>query len=594
MSRLCLTSLALVALRAVGLAAAGGAFLEPGRIPDPLQLPELLDEFAAALGSEHRQSAGSRLNNIAAALSDTFAALPKNQRGAVGAASARYAVHRYFMQRHGWQIQGLAPQGESWSSSSPALALEDRVPGDFLSVFEERVGAHGLDLNELAVLAATLENMIHGEAVGRLEAIYRVLGRAPEDSLGHDEAAGILDTYMQAYVVGYNISTLTREQVGTLNRKISEIFPPWPQLKDFLREAQREAAPGLSRLAFADVARIAETVSERYGRFQDAEDCEDIRSRLVKLEEASGTGRVKLVDFYASVMKHGNWQFREHPELLKQMGALDDTDPSVPRVIIPNYVYTPSNCLNPASAFYAICCRDMCEELMDHVESKIRDPFARPEKIVDVVSALPSASVSAPRTLPAALVRKLQEVAVHHNGLVPLHSRLFAQWMHFAYPRECQYPHISGTTLNTTTKEWAAATGLRMSLSNAEVEAYVESQSAASKKASTSAVMAGDGEDEADVLCSAMWTPDEELIDVEAWRTAHSERQLTDARSSPRSVLCAVAMAAAVVSLVLILKEQLCFVLAHREATQGGAQWIRGGEPLKSGISCERKAVVSI
>merc|ERR1719188_83823 len=150
---------------------------------------------------------------------------------------------------------------------------------------------------------------------------------------------------------------------------------------------------------------------------------------------------------------------------------------------------------------------------MDHLESKIRDPFAVPEKIVDVVSALPSASVSAPRTLPAALEQKLQEVAAHHHGLVPLHSRLFAQWMHFAYPRECQYPHVSGTTLNTTTKEWAAATGLRTSLSKAEIEDYVDMQYTPSKKASTSAVMAGEGEDEADPLCSAMWTPDEELID---------------------------------------------------------------------------------
>merc|ERR1719282_2106475 len=98
---------------------------------------------------------------------------------------------------------------------------------------------------------------------------------------------------------------------------------------------------------------------------------------------------------------------------------------------------------------------------MDHLESEIQDPFAKPEKIVELVSSLPSASVSAPRTLPSALVRKLGEVAAQHDGLVPLHSRLFAQWMHFAYPRECQYPHIAGTTLNMTTKEWSAATGLR-------------------------------------------------------------------------------------------------------------------------------------
>jgi len=297
------------------------------------------------------------------------------------------------------------------------------------------------------------------------------------------------------------------------------------------------------------------------------------------------------VDFYDSVGKHGNWQFKEHPELLKQMGALDDSDPSVPRVIIPNYVYTPSNCLNPASAFYSICCMDRCEELMDHLESRIQDPFARPAKIVDVVSALPSASVSAPRTLPSALVRKLEEVAAHHEGLVPLHSRLFAQWMHFAYPRECQYPHISGTTLNMSTKEWSAASGLSTSLSAAEIASYVESQSAASKKApppfATEAV-AGAEDEEAETLCSAMWTPHEELIDQEAWKAAHAERQVAETRASPQNILRAVAMVGVVVSLLLIMKEKLWQALACLEAAQGGGQF-----PAKGSLS-GRKAVVSV
>merc|ERR1719203_373755 len=50
------------------------------------------------------------------------------------------------------------------------------------------------------------------------------------------------------------------------------------------------------------------------------------------------------------------------------------------------------------------------------------------------------------RTLPQWLLRRLDEVAAHHGGRVPLHGRLFAQWMHYAYPRECRYPHVSGAT----------------------------------------------------------------------------------------------------------------------------------------------------
>merc|ERR1740129_1828241 len=56
-----------------------------------------------------------------------------------------------------------------------------------------------------------------------------------------------------------------------------------------------------------------------------------------------------------------------------------------------------------------------------------------------------SSTVLAGRTLAPVLVTRLQEIATQHSGLVPLHGRLFAQWMHHAYPRECAYPHVAGT-----------------------------------------------------------------------------------------------------------------------------------------------------
>merc|ERR1712083_252700 len=65
---------------------------------------------------------------------------------------------------------------------------------------------------------------------------------------------------------------------------------------------------------------------------------------------------------------------------------------------------------------------------------------------------MPSSTVPGNRSLPAWLLGRLEEVATHHGGLVPLHGRLFAQWMHHAYPRECRYPHVSGTTNPATTR----------------------------------------------------------------------------------------------------------------------------------------------
>merc|ERR1719210_2186600 len=140
----------------------------------------------------------------------------------------------------------------------------------------------------------------------------------------------------------------------------------------------------------------------------------------------------------------GDWQFSESVDYLRHIGALDETDPKRMNVVIPNYIQSQSNCI-AGSSFYSVCCFDECEGLLGHVEREVRAPSAYPPQIIAVVSNLQSDTVHAPRNLSKALLSRLGEIARHHGGSVPLHGRLFAQWMHHAYPRECPYPHLSGT-----------------------------------------------------------------------------------------------------------------------------------------------------
>ena len=72
-------------------------------------------------------------------------------------------------------------------------------------------------------------------------------------------------------------------------------------------------------------------------------------------------------------------------------------------------------------------------------------PEASPSTITRLISMIPSATMPSNRTLSPWLHQRLDEVAKHHGGLVPLHGRLFVQWLHYAYPRECSFPHASGT-----------------------------------------------------------------------------------------------------------------------------------------------------
>merc|ERR1712187_308343 len=79
-----------------------------------------------------------------------------------------------------------------------------------------------------------------------------------------------------------------------------------------------------------------------------------------------------------------------------------------------------------------------------------------------------------PRTLSAPLLYRLHDIAKTHGGTVPLHGRLFAQWMHHAFPRECPFPHVSGTKNPQTPSEWIDETGRRTETSAQEMQRVVD------------------------------------------------------------------------------------------------------------------------
>merc|ERR1719478_1648772 len=115
----------------------------------------------------------------------------------------------------------------------------------------------------------------------------------------------------------------------------------------------------------------------------------------------------------------GQWQFQDSVSYLRQLGSLDETDPGNPRVIIANYISSPSNCI-ASSSFYSVCCKDECEDLLGHLEQEIAAPEATTAQIVTLVSKLSSSSVVAPRKLSSSLLDRLGDIAAEHGGRAPL------------------------------------------------------------------------------------------------------------------------------------------------------------------------------
>jgi len=399
----------------------------------------MLDELMAALGSGNRVTA-QRLEKVEEALRPIFLAMPKNTHGNLGHAAVRYALRRLFVLRHGMYVKGLEPGGEGWSSGSSATeVLDDRVPAYVQTLFEQRLSGRGLGVHEIALLAATLEHLIHDEAVERLTAAYQVHGVPIENVIENEQVEALIDTYMVMFLLGKNTSSMTPDDIKAEQAEILSVYPAWPESQKFTRAVQRDVAKANAAspeflnggLSFNASAQIVEEIGERYGRWQDSE-CRDLKAALLKMEDR-GTGRVLLKDFYGDALG-GAWQFTESVAYLRELGALDEEDPSRKSVIIPNYINSPSNCIS-SSSVYSVCCLNECEELLGHLEREIAQPDATPGQIIDIVSNLPSATVAAPQRVSEELQGLLEEVARPHNGRIPLHGRLFGQWMHHACPR---------------------------------------------------------------------------------------------------------------------------------------------------------------
>jgi len=524
----------------------------------------LLAELEVALGSGHRHATERRLKRIEQIVSPMFAAMTKNENGKLGSAAAGYVLHRVFVQRHGWFIKALEPAGNAlaaWNTSSPISILEERVPSHVQSLFEDRLHQHGLGVKEISVLASTLEHLVHVESLERLKVAYRAKNYSQEDVLSEDEAISVLDMYMSIYIAGFLQSDLTKmtpKLAQNINKNILQLYPTWPETQKFLREIHHSIAPKRDYLYFNEVENVIAEVGERYGQFQDIE-CRQFKDWLVAVEDrgVGGAGRVRVSDFYGEALNNGKWQFSESVDYLRQLGALDESDSSNPRVIIPNYIYGPSNC-GAASSYYSVCCLDECEGILARLEQLISAPDASPSTILSMVPMIASSTMPSSRTLSPWLHQRLEEVAKHHGGLVPLHGRLFAQWLHYAYPRECAFPHAAGSIDPMHPQEFIRTknvTAASLSTNETDWQRHVDAAPPQKLRVPGSEAQADEE--------SAMWSMHEELV---VWRPPSQtggEWWLYSAGGR------ALVMAAAVASLSLALVRNLEPALKNLQSGKG-------------------------
>jgi len=421
---------------------------------------DLEGALSAALGNGHGV-ADAHLMDVQNSLALTFRALPKNVHGRIEAPMLRYIIHRYFSTRYSIAVKGLEPtRNASLDQSVGAEILVDKIPQYVEGLLEGRFGQKGFGLEEVAGMAVALEHLVLGSSAGPLGKAYALRNYSTSTLLNQKELDDVLEVYVLQWLVG-DTSEINALELVRNRPIIEESMPQWGEVTAFARgEVQRylythqhKTNPFSSQetlYSFEDVNGIVRGITGGFGHWWEQE-CQGIKANLVALDH-EGTGRAKLSKFYQAAIQ-GEWRFGESEAYLRELGALDDSSYwHGPQVLIPNYLLAASNCI-VASTFYRVCCVNECEALQQRVEDILQAPVGNPDDVMSAAQVVFREDFRG-ENLKAGLHVKLQHIAETHQGKVPLHGRLFAQWMHYAFPQECPFPHRSGQALARTPVEF--------------------------------------------------------------------------------------------------------------------------------------------
>merc|ERR1719387_1188818 len=333
------------------------------------------NSLSEAFGENHGIQ-DERLSLINATLAPLFNALPKNQYNRLSTPSMRYAVQRYFSERHGWVVKGFEPHAirgnMSHEDAHAAHIVQGKIPGYIEGVLQQTLSKGGFALADIAIVVATIETLIFDENLKAVESAYLLNGMSMTTAL---ESKTSLTTILISYFIlehlGGDSSNVQQHLYDAAH--IHEYYPHWQDALNFigdivgedtfLRESSMNPFSRQMSFGFEDVTRITRTISERFGPFSNHE-CQDMKSRIIGMD-VHGTGRAKLSDFYAS------GQFLESPDYLESLGALDTSSQwHGPQVIIPNYLIGINNCIS-TGVYYDVCCLNECDGIFQHLEARI-------------------------------------------------------------------------------------------------------------------------------------------------------------------------------------------------------------------------------
>eukprot|EP00930_Biecheleria_cincta_P056225 TRINITY_DN4238_c0_g3_i1.p1 TRINITY_DN4238_c0_g3~~TRINITY_DN4238_c0_g3_i1.p1 ORF type:complete len:577 (+),score=101.70 TRINITY_DN4238_c0_g3_i1:76-1806(+) len=452
-------------------------------------------------------------------LTPIYRTLPKNVNGRIDRKSLRHIAHRYFNEKSSLVIRGFEPSrsvnDSSWGS---AEILSEKVPGYVEAVLEARhVNQHAFDVRDAAYVVATLEQLVFDSEGALLTKVYERQHKPLHRHLDVQGLHQILEHYLVHWLMGDDQQGI---DVLLANRSLLETsFPHWDLLVKFANgemkaldfdrmhtplsannNGHRGGNAMMQQYSFDDAHGIVGSITKSFASFWESE-CIEMKESLFVMDPRR-EGRVPLSKFYGTGLD-AEWRFGESEAYLRDLGALDETSSRGKQVIIPNYIQAASNCI-VTTPHYMVCCHNDCNSIIQDIETAIAAPFAQPDQMLALVKNMSSTTTIDDEVavqIDGTLKTQLESIAASHGGQVPLHSRLFLQWLHYVFPRECPFPHKTGTVAAVAPLEYSG-----------NYVASEEEMKAHSALANSSELNTSFGEAQEELQWMSQWSEEEELI----------------------------------------------------------------------------------
>jgi len=409
----------------------------------------------------HSSAGKGKVLATEAAMDATYRALPRNPHGLLSRSAVAYLVQKYTMQTHHYSIRGLGSDpmlAEGNASNDMGDILQASAPEVLGALLESRQGGHGLTLRDAAALTVMLHQLVTDHAVRVMDKAFEslaLLGMLPED----EEVS--IDTLVKLvwawqWLQRHDWKTQWDLFIGHMHEPIDQMYMYGTYGKlavnlariKFYQERDHRNPFKSETLSVASVVQLAQQATERMGEWQD-NGCKIMKKKLIGLDP-EGDGRVPHAVLYSQIMETDetgdqifrDTEFADDKDYLRSIGALDESIPKHPQVLISNYILGPANC-EVSTALHTFCCLNECDAVLSQIERAVKGSSAKPDILAPLLRNLTTPSMDEPQPFSEVLWEKLSAIAAHNHGSVPLHGRLFAQWLHFAFPYECPYPHIT-------------------------------------------------------------------------------------------------------------------------------------------------------